>query len=93
MSIAHSPRKDATFLCHSLELSAYLWARGVRFVGVDSASTPTNPNHMVFRFHDPDELCQRELAAYDRGAQIPAQEYALALKQLKDEILRRILAR
>jgi hypothetical protein len=83
--------KTLTFVCHDLEPSAYLWARGVRFVGVDSSPTRANPNHVVFRFHDPDGLCQKELAAYDRGAQISAQQYALALKQLKDQIFRRYL--
>jgi hypothetical protein len=84
-------RKDTNFVCHDLEPSAYLWARGVRFVGIDPLPTPHNPNHVVFRFHDPDGLCRQELLAYDRGALIPAQQYALALKQLKDQIFRRIL--
>jgi hypothetical protein len=83
--------KNPNFVCHSLEYSAYLWARGIRFVGIDRSPTASNPNHVVFRFHDPDGLCLTELAAYDRGAQIPAQEYATALKQLKDQIFRRIL--
>jgi hypothetical protein len=83
--------KHSTFLCHDLEPSAYLWARGVRFVGVDPSPTPNNPKHVVFQFHDPDGLCERELAAYGRGAEISAQQYALALKQLKDQIFRRSL--
>jgi hypothetical protein len=83
--------KIPNFICHDLEPSAYLWARGVRFVGIDPLPTPSNPNHVVFRFHDPEGLCKQELMAYDRGALIPAQQYALALRQLKDQIFRRIL--
>ena len=80
-----------TFICHDLGPSAFLWARGTRFVGIEPLPTSKNPNHVVFRFHDPDGLCQEELLAYDRGAEIPAQQYALALKQLKDQIFRRIM--
>src|SRR5689334_2888781 len=91
MPITQPIYKDFTFVCHELEPSAYLWARGVRFIGIDASPTPSNPNHVVFRFHDPDGLCEQELLAYQRDAQIPAQQYALALKQLKDQIFRRIL--
>jgi hypothetical protein len=42
------PKRDnPNFLCHDLEPSAYLWARGVRFVGIDPLPTPNNPNHVV----------------------------------------------
>jgi hypothetical protein len=91
MSATLPTRKDPNFVCHDLEPSAYLWARGVRFVGIDPLPTASNPNHVVFRFHDPDGLCKQELLAYNRGALIPAQQYALALRQLKDQIFRRIL--
>ncbi len=84
-------KKGRLFTCCDLAPSAYLWARGVRFMGIDPLPTPNNPNHVVFRFYDPDGLCKRELMAYDRGAPIPAQQYALALRQLKDQIFRRIL--
>lgn len=84
-------KDDPNFICHDLEPSAYLWARGVRFVGVHPLPTPNNPNHVIFIFHDPDRLCGQELKSYYRGAKIPAHEYALALKQLKDELFRSIL--
>ena len=76
---------DKDFACHDLEPSAFLWARGLRFVGVEPSPTSRNPNHVVFKFHDP-ALCERELSAYERGAEISAMHYALALKQLKDQI-------
>jgi hypothetical protein len=79
-----------TFACHELEPSAFLWAKGLRFVGIAPAPTPTNPKHVVFKFHDPEEQCRRELLAYETGAQISAQQFALALKQLKDQIFRRV---
>jgi hypothetical protein len=91
MPIIQPTRKNPNFVCHDLESSAYLWARGVRFVGIDPLPTASNPNDVVFRFHDPDGLCKRELMAYNRGALIPAQQYAVALRQLKDQIFRRIL--
>jgi len=86
MPITHTD--NTSFSCHDLEPSAYLWARGARFVGVEPSPTSRNPNHVVFKFHDPD-LCARELAAYERGAEISAMHFALALKQLKDQIFRR----
>lgn len=58
---------------------------------IDQLPMPNNPSYIVFRFHDPDGLCKQERLAYHGGALIPAQQYALALKQLKDQILRRIL--
>jgi hypothetical protein len=78
----------ATFVCQELEPSAYLWARGVRFVGIEPAPTPNNPRHVAFCFHHPVDLCLDELAAYERGAEIPARLFALALRQLKDQIFR-----
>jgi hypothetical protein len=80
-----------TFVCHDLEPSAFLWVRGARFLGVEPSPTPTNPNHVVFRFHDPHGLCQREILAFQENADIPAREFALALRQLKDQLFRRIL--
>jgi hypothetical protein len=77
---------DLTFTCHELEQSAYLWARGIRFTGIQPAPTPWNPKHFAFQFHDPDGLCKETLGAYDHGAEIPARLYALALKQLKDQL-------
>jgi hypothetical protein len=91
MPTTQPTRKNANFICHDLEPSAFLWARGVRFVGIDALPTTNNPNPVVFRFQDPAGLCKQELLAYDRGALIPAQQYALALRQLKDQIFRRIL--
>lgn len=81
--------RPATFICHELELSAFLWARGVRFVGVEPAPTLNNPRHVAFRFHHPAELCLEEISAYERGAEISARLFALALKQLKDQIFNR----
>lgn len=80
----HNP----TFVCQELDPSAYLWARGVRFVGIEPAPSPHNPRHVAFCFHDPSNLCTEELAAYERGAEIPARQFALALKQLKDQIFK-----
>jgi hypothetical protein len=84
--------QDPTFLCHDLESSAYLWVRGVRFVGIDCAPTPTNPNHVVFRFYDPDRLSRHEFLAFRKGVAIPAKQYAIALKLLRDQVLRCIIA-
>src|SRR5215469_4794203 len=81
-----------TFSCHDLEPSAFLWARGLRFLGVFPSPSPSSPNHVVFRFHDPDGLCATELLAYQQGAEIPAQQFALALEQLKDQIFRAMCA-
>ena len=75
------------FICDELEPSAYLWARGIRFVGIEPAPTPNNPKHVAFRFQHPAELCLEELSEYERGAEIPARLFALALKQLKDQIV------
>jgi hypothetical protein len=83
--------RHSTFTCHDLEPSAFLWARGARFVGIEPSPTTRNPNHVVFRFHDPDGLCKQEVSAFEQGAEISAQQYALALKQLKDQIFRRVL--
>jgi hypothetical protein len=79
------------FACHDLELSAFLWARGARFIGIEASPTDKNPNHVVFRFHDPDGQCRHEQNAYELGGEIPARQYACALRQLKDQIFRRIL--
>ena len=88
MQTTHETR---TFICHDLEPSAFLWARGARFVGIEPSPTTRNPNHVVFRFHDPEGQCQQEVAAFEKGAEISAQHYSLALKQLKDQIFRRTL--
>ena len=82
--------RDDIFTCHELEPSAYLWAKGVRFVGIEPAPTANNPRHVVFRFQHPPEVCREELSAYERGAEIPARLFALALRQLKDQIFARI---
>jgi hypothetical protein len=84
-------RKDSHFVCHDLECSAFLWARGVKFLGIDLSPTPNNPNRVAFHFYDPNELCRHELIAFRNGAAIHAQQYAVALKLLKDQVLRRIL--
>jgi hypothetical protein len=89
--LTQTSHQTCTFTCHDLEPSAFLWARGARFVGIEPLPTPRNPNHVVFTFHDPDGHCQRELLAYDHGAEIPARQYALAIKQLKDQIFRRLV--
>ena len=91
MPIPETMFKDLTFVCHDLESSAYLWARGIRFVGVDPNPTPANPHHVVFRFHDPDGLCRNEILAFRKGIAIPARQYALALRLLRDQVFRRIL--
>ncbi len=78
-----------TFLCHELEPSAYLCAKGFRFLGIKPAATSTNPNHVVFCFDDHDGLCFRQVLEYRQNATIPAQPFALALKQLKDQIFHR----
>ena len=84
-------RTIPVFTCHDLELSAFLWAKGARFIGIKPSPTLHNPDHVVFRFHDPEGLCQNGQKAYECGAEIPAQQFAFALKQLKDQIFRRIL--
>lgn len=75
------------FACHELEPSAFLWARGVPFLGVEASPTTRSPNHVVFTFDDSNESCQRELLAYEAGAKVPARQFALALRALKSEIL------
>ena len=77
------------FICHELEPAAFLWARGLRFVGIEPAPTPKNPDHAVFLFHDPEGVCVGEIGAFRQDAEIPAQQYALALRQLKDQLFRR----
>ena len=79
------------FACHDLELSAFLWARGARFLGIEPSPTEKNPNHVVLRFDDPDGWCRHEQTAFALGAEIPARPYAFALKQLKDQIFRHLL--
>lgn len=91
MPIPDFANSSGLFECHELESSAFLWAKGIRFIGIEPAPTPTNPQHVVFKFHDPDGQCQFELAAYDADAQVSAKQYALALRQLKDQIFRRNL--
>ena len=79
------------FVSHDLESSAFLWARGARFLGVEPSPTTENPNHVVFRFYDPNGLCRHEVFAFQKGAGIAAQHYAIALKHLKEQVFRRIL--
>jgi|ERR1700687_1282138 len=84
-------KRERLFTCYDLASSAFLWARGVRFVGLEPSPTPENPNRIAFRFHDANGLCRYEVLAFQKGVAIPAQQYALALKLLKDQIFRRIL--
>jgi hypothetical protein len=84
-------KKERLFTCYELAPSAFLWARGARFLGLELSPTPKNPNRIAFRFHDADGLCQYEVLAFQKGVAIPAQQYALAYKLLKDQIFRRIL--
>ncbi len=84
-------QKDRLFTCYDLVATAFLWARGVRFLGLELSPTPENPNRIAFRFHDADGQCQYEVLAFHKGVAIPAQQYALALRLLKDQIFRRIL--
>jgi hypothetical protein len=77
-----------TFSCHDLESSAFLWARGVRFLGLQSAPTARSPQHVIFAFDDSDGSCQQELLAYEGGAEIPARQFAIALKMLKDQLFK-----
>lgn len=79
------------FACHDLDLAAFLWANGARFLGVESSLTDKNPTHVVFRFNDPDGQCRKDRIAFELGAEVAAREYACALKQLKDHIFRHIL--
>jgi hypothetical protein len=79
------------FACHDLDLAAFLWANGARFLGIEPSPTDKSPTHVVFRFYDPEGQCRKDRIAFDLGAEIPAREYALALKQLKDQIFRHIL--
>lgn len=76
----------AIFLCHSLEPSAFLWARGIHFLGIQPAPTSRSPNHVAFAFDDSDGVCQGELLSYEKGAEVSARQFALALKVLKNEI-------
>jgi hypothetical protein len=84
-------KRERLFTCYDLVPSAFLWARGARFVGLELSPTPENPNRIAFRFHDPDDLCQNEILAFQKGVAIPAEQYALALKLLKDQVFRCIL--
>jgi hypothetical protein len=80
---------NTTFTCHDLEPAAFLWVRGLRFVGVEPMPHPRSPNHVVFKFHDPEGLAEQQLSAYQLGAEVAALHYALALKRLKDQIFTR----
>ena len=84
-------KKERLFTCHDLAPSAFLWARGAKFVGLELSPTLKTPNRIAFQFHDPDGLCRYDVQAFQKGVLIPAHQYALALKLLKDQIFRRIL--
>ena len=84
-------KKERLFTCYDLAPSAFLWARGVRFVGLELSPTPENQNRVAFRFHDVHGLCKYEVLAFQKGVAIPAQQYATALRLLKDQVFRRIL--
>ncbi len=80
-------KKNFVYTCDDLELSAFLWTRGVRFLGIEGAPTLANRRHMVFKFHDPDGACDIEADAYVNGAEISAREFAHSLRQLKDHLV------
>jgi hypothetical protein len=82
-----SKSTDAIFICHDLDTAAYLWARGIRFLGVQAAPTATNPRHVAFRFSNFNRVCEDEIAKYVGGAHISAREFALSLRQLKDQLV------
>ena len=79
---------DRIYTCHDLESSAFLLARGFKFLGVFPAPTARSPQHVVFSFDDGSGCCQQELLAYETGAEIPARHFAIALKMLKDRLFK-----
>jgi len=80
---------NVTFTCHDLEPAAFLWVKGLQFLGVEPMPNHRNPNHVVFKFLAPEGLAEQQLSDYELGAEVAALQFALALKRLKDQIFTR----